>query len=117
MRRLSKEQRKERDRIVGELEVAQLKLQDAIDAYMAKVADAQAFCASVVDDIDSYMSDKSDTWQEGDRGQAYEDWKSSWEEVEFPEIRPPFSSGIHGSEEGEEKASDVLSNLDEEPSA
>ncbi len=51
-----------------------------------------AFRDDIVSQMDEYMSDRSEKWQESAAGQNYEAWKSEWEnaqiepiEIEMPE--------------------------------
>lgn len=106
MKKLSREQRETRDRLIGELEVVEQKLNEAAEAYRAKLVEAQEFCASVADEIRAYFDDKSEKWQESERGQAYEEWATGWEGVEFPEPDIPAES-----------AAETMGTLEEEPAS
>lgn len=107
MKKLNKEHRATRDRLMSELEVAQMHVEQAIEAYRAKVQETQAFCQDVAEEIATYINDKSDRWQEGDRGQAYSDWQQMWEGVEFPEFIA----------DDDAQASERLLDLDEGPAS
>lgn len=104
MRKLSVEQKKRRDDIAGMLAVSQVELEQALAKHKAKIVEAQTFCAEVAGEIDSYITDKSEKWQEGETGQAFSEWKDSWENIEFDD--PPELEGV---------ASEILLALDEEP--
>ncbi len=97
MKKLSKTRLARRDELAAKLREAREKLTDAFseaynqggsirdtwDAYQALVEEATTFRDEVVSDMDSYASDRSEKWAEGDAGQAYEEWKSEWENVEL----------------------------------
>jgi hypothetical protein len=61
-------------------------VQTAIDEYNAIIADAEGFRDDVISQIDDYMSERSEKWLEGERGQAYGEWKDSWDNLSFEEI-------------------------------
>lgn len=104
MKGLTKDQLKRRDDIAGQLAVVQVELEQALAKFKAKVVEAQAFCQEVKDDIEAYITDRSDRWQEGERGQAYSEWRDAWENVEFGDV-----------EELDEQAAETLLALDSEP--
>lgn len=57
----------------------------AIEAYNGEVYDANAFRENIAGEIQDYISEKSEKWQEGDKGQAFLCWQEAWE-VDFPTI-------------------------------
>ncbi|MFP3443222.1 hypothetical protein R0K18_36360, partial [Pantoea sp. SIMBA_133] len=62
------------------------KFNERIDAYNEQLEEARGFAEDMVSEIDSYMSDRSERWQDGDTGPAYSDWKSEWENVALDEL-------------------------------
>jgi chromosome segregation ATPase len=73
----------------GNLEPAITKMNEALEA-------ARQFRDSIVEQMDEYVSNRSDKWQEGDAASEYESWKQEWEnleledfEFEFPEAQEP----------------------------
>lgn len=131
--KLSKAQKTSRDEIVSKLREQEEKLDEVISEFNAAVEakwdeivapvlakhkealdEAREFCEQIADDIQNFYDDKSEKWQEGDRGQAVEDMRSEWESVDLdePTIEPPSEvekPGITHSASIEE--------LPEEPSA
>jgi uncharacterized protein with NRDE domain len=66
------------------------KVQAAVDAYNESVSDAQSFMEEVATDIRSYIEDRSEKWQESDKGQEYSGWADEWEgTLDTAEIGPP----------------------------
>lgn len=52
-----------------------------VDAANAAIAEALSFAEEIHGDQESYHEERSDNWKEGEAGQAYEDWMSSWGDV------------------------------------
>lgn len=61
--------------------------------YNELVQEAQGFMEGVRDEQESYSSERSDRWREGDAGQAYEEWVTAWG-VDLEEIEVPLSDEI-----------------------
>lgn len=69
----------------------------AVTAYNDNVQAYNEEIDQVVADIDAFMSEKSERWQQGEAAQAYEAWKADLEEkkietiddLEEPEIEMP----------------------------
>ncbi|GAA5666125.1 hypothetical protein Brsp07_04634 [Brucella sp. NBRC 14130] len=124
MKKLSKQDIARRDAIIRKLADAALRLaaehealSDAvekfngrIDEYNEQLEEARGFAEDMVSEMDNYMSERSERWQDGDTGQAYSDWKSEWENVELDELEhvevPELPSTDHG---------DALEQAPEEP--
>ena len=87
-----------RDRLVnGEASLADghADLLVAIGIYNAKIneynealEEARGFVADIVNEIDSYITEKSERWQEGDTGQAFSAWKDEWEALDLEDLEP-----------------------------
>ena len=41
----------------------------------------EQFRDEIVSDMESYMYDRSEKWQEGEAGEAYQSWLSNWEDA------------------------------------
>ena len=110
MKKLSSAQMKTRDHLAESLESAAEEIrqfisktnelleeaQGQVEALTARydqlVQEANTFVAGVHDDQENFFNDRSDSWQVGDAGQAYQYWADQWsndleemDEVEFPE--------------------------------
>jgi hypothetical protein len=86
----------------------------ALEAYNATLSDARAFAEDIAGQADSDISDKSEKWQEGERGQAATAWKDEWEALSFDSISIDFPDEIDFSESSDE--ADTLENASEEMS-
>lgn len=103
MKKLSKDDLKAREEVTGKLKTAFDELTEAVSRYndimateWATVEEAQnnyneavsaagAWCEGIVSQIDDYVSDKSEKWQEGEKAEAYENWKSAYDDVDCSE--------------------------------
>jgi hypothetical protein len=108
--KLDKQEIARRDKIFGELTEGRSALEDAVSVYNAAleelkapvlaavekyneaVEEARGFAEDIASQADGEIDDKSEKWQEGERGQAASAWKDEWEnasfdpyEIEFPE--------------------------------
>ena len=98
MTKLTKEQIKEREALSANIRKQKDALNEAIgdfnDAMLAASSEvtgalanyneaveaANTFQQDIASEIDNFISDKSEKWQEGERGEAYTAWKEIWEE-------------------------------------
>jgi uncharacterized protein YukE len=95
------------------LEAARAKLTESIEKYNATVEQANEFMTAIHDDMDSYYSDKSERWQEGDAGNAYQEWMEPWgTEIDPLEIDLPDDI-----EHPEDVLTETLNDLPREKSA
>ena len=122
MNKLSKDQLADRDARLATLEETGKALLDAVDeynkaiedafdkldplvkAYNVAVSDALEFAQEVATDIDDYIGDKSEKWQEGERGQAYIAWRDEWDgwSLESVDISAPDAWELDMPEHGED---------------
>jgi hypothetical protein len=61
-------------------------VREAIDDYQTVVDEARSFAEEIAGDIAGYMDEKSEKWLESDRGQAFEQWKSEWENIDIYDV-------------------------------
>ena len=117
MKKLSKDDIKRRDAHVkkltatkADIESAVSDLNTAIDEYNNELEVARGWIEDLVSSIDEYISEKSDDWQESDRGSAFATWKDDLEAIEF--------EGIDNVEIDDSNFSqiDTLNEMPEEPS-
>ena len=99
MRKLSKPDIIEKNQLAGELEERKDKLEDALAVYAAaideawsklerdvesyneKLEEVQNFVGNIVSQMEDYVSERSDRWQESDAASDYSSWQSDWENV------------------------------------
>lgn len=106
--KLSKAQLQRRDKLIDDLRGARGKLVDvvavtnaeiqrlvgddltpAIEAYNALLEQARAFVDELGTDFRSEFDDKSEGWQEGERGQAADEFIGAFENVSFDDVELP----------------------------
>jgi len=58
-------------------------LQEAIDAYNDVLDQAQSFVEEISEAAENEHAEKSESWQESDRGQAAYEWVEEWRNVEL----------------------------------
>src|ERR1700733_1495655 len=56
-------------------------LTDAAAAYNQGLESARNFASAIAQEARGAFDEKSDGWQEGDKGNEVEDWIQQWEEV------------------------------------
>lgn len=64
-------------------------LEDAVREYNDLVSEYNGVLDDLVSEIESYYDDKSEKWQEGERGQAYMEWKDNVEQCKLEEASDP----------------------------
>lgn len=102
--KLTKAEGKRRTEFVAELEIASgvlsraveafnlateeafTPVKKALDAYNEKLGEAREFVEDIVSSRRDEHGDKSDKWQEGERGQAAESWISEWENISLDDL-------------------------------
>ena len=58
----------------------------AIDAYNEVVDEATALRDDIVAAQEEYIGERSEKWQEGEKGEAYVAWKDEWESLDFTAV-------------------------------
>lgn len=136
--KISKEQGKQIDQCVEEIQEHRAEVEDAVrefnerveEAYAAlaeivvpyagKVADAKSVLEEIRDGHESDFDEKSEKWQEGENGSAVREWIEGMTEVidaipevEFDENDPPQID--EDTILGEEDPAEVIENLTREP--
>lgn len=130
--KLDKQEIARRDELFGDLTDARAKLEDAVSVYNAEVLklrealdaklaaynevveEASGFAADIASAADGAIGDKSEKWQEGDRGQAATAWKDEWENASFDAVEIEYPDDL-SIDQVDDHAS-TLSELSEEAS-
>ena len=55
------------------------KVEQVVTALNEQIDAANEFIQDQHEMMDSYYNDRSESWQEGDRGQAYQGWMDEWD--------------------------------------
>lgn len=102
--KLSKGDQQRRDDYVAELHKRAGKVQDAVTEYNSAVeaakaavesalaeynetlAEAKGFAEDIVSQAEGEFDDKSERWQEGERGEQAREWIDAWTEVDFEDM-------------------------------
>jgi hypothetical protein len=117
--KLSKADRERRDGYVTSMREAEAKIDDAVSTYNAEMGlhrasveaaveafnqileEARGFCEDIATEADGQIDDKSEKWQEGDKGQAAVAWKDAWEQIELDalELDWPDDLAVEGADQ------------------
>lgn len=85
-------------------------LNAAIVAYNETVGDVEQFRGDIAGQMQEAFDEKSEKWQEGETGQAYDGWKSEWDNFEAEEM-----AEVEIDIPGEPSTADDLEGLPESP--
>ena len=94
------------------VEEAKAPVEQAVEEYNAVLAEAKAFAEGIAADAQSHYDDKSEKWQYGDRGQAYQAWVGEWENVNLDDLDVELPAEV---ELPETNAVDELDGIADEP--
>ncbi len=61
---------------------------DSVNKYNNLVKQAQDFAEATAGNIQNYYNSQSEDWQQGNEGDAYQDWIDEWDEADLQEIEP-----------------------------
>lgn len=110
--KLDKQDTARRNELAADLREAKGKIEDAIAVYNAAVAEARkpleealagynevvetarGWAEDIANQADNDISEKSDRWQESDKGTAATEWKDAWEGAEIEELEITFPDDI-----------------------
>jgi uncharacterized coiled-coil DUF342 family protein len=81
-----------------------------IEQYNEAVDEATTFRDMIVEEMENYVSERSEKWQEGEAAQAYEEWASQWRDIDLEPLGIPEEPA-----EIEMNHPDVLADLPGEP--
>jgi DNA repair exonuclease SbcCD ATPase subunit len=68
------------------IEAAASELNEAIGKFNEALDDARALRDEVAGDIQDYIDDKSERWQEGDTGREWSAWKDAIEGIDLDDV-------------------------------
>jgi seryl-tRNA synthetase len=114
---ISKEQIERRETYVAQLNDLGRKVQEAANAYNevmeemnTALENVREWRDDVVGSLEDYIDNKSDKWQESDKGLAWTDLKNEWEGAELDEFELLDVSDIPDDEFGSR-----IADLQQEP--
>lgn len=84
-------------------DVAKELLSEAIADYNGKLEEAKEFTEGVAERLGEYFDDKSEKWQEGEKGVEFSEWRDQWGDVEFDMVT--WDDIVTTDEEGKTEAS------------
>lgn len=87
------------------MEEPRAEVEKAIEAYNEMLAAAREFASDIATAIGEEISEKSDTWQESEKGQAAEEWRLTWEQLYMDDVEIDFPDELSFDEP--EHASDL----------
>jgi hypothetical protein len=79
MLKLSKYDVDKKETLVLQLKALESSIEKLVDEYNDTIGSINQFAEDIQQRQQDYYDDRSETWQESDRGSEYEDWKSEWE--------------------------------------
>ena len=77
------------ERVWGEFVEKHETLCEVINAYNEVLTGVTEWRDDIVTQMTDYQGERSDKWQEGDAGQAYQSWIDEWEGIELDAIEVP----------------------------
>lgn len=125
MKKLSKAQEHQRQSLCAEVEQKRDALEEQVqlfnhtlaeewikvEARLADVNDAigslNAFIDDITDEMDGYLSERSERWQESDVGQDYDAWKQQWQEAKLSEAELEAPADVEMTEVPVEQVRDL----------
>lgn len=96
------------------LETLREALRSDIARYNEVISEARGFAEDIASQADSDFDEKSERWQEGDKGQAASQWRSEWENAGLDDVEIEYPADFEF--EDESKRSELLEALPEEMS-
>lgn len=87
--KLTKAQATEQATLVEQLEQAAATAADSITAYNEALSNAREFCSDIAETAQEAWNDKSEKWQESDKGQEVQGWIETWQEANLDDVEEP----------------------------
>lgn len=73
-----------------ELIALQEHVQEQINFYNNSLSDLRSFAENIAAERRNEYEDKSESWQDGDNGQAADEWISTWENADLEDVAIEF---------------------------
>jgi hypothetical protein len=93
------------------VETSWREVEHALADYNSEVEEAEKFREDIYTEQQEYFEEKSENWQQGERGEEYSSWMESWRDAQFStiEIDEPVELEIPDMDHAQE-----LDSLDEQ---
>lgn len=88
------------------------RVENALLSLNEKIAQAEEWRGEIASEMQDYFDERTERWQEGDAGCAYQEWISEWE-IELSEVELEAPPEV---EMPDDDAGTTLENLTESPS-
>jgi peptide subunit release factor 1 (eRF1) len=102
--KLNKTEIKQHQDLSAALRAAFDEITAATIAFNEAIGNARDFASRVAGEREENIGNKSEAWQEGDRGQAAQAWVESWAECDLGEMDEPDESIVEAFEQLEQGA-------------
>lgn len=100
MKKLSKQQIEDRDALVVSLRETESSINQMIEeanSIIAKIngekvklesviSDVESWRDDIVTDLEAYIDDRSEKWQESETGEKYRDWKTQFDDIPLGDV-------------------------------
>ena len=73
-----------------ELTALQEHVQEQINFYNNSLSELRSFAENIAAERRNEYEDKSESWQDGDNGQAADEWISTWENADLEDVAIEF---------------------------
>ena len=80
------------------VKAARLDVEAALTAYNETLQEVAGFAEDIVSQADQDLSEKSEKWQDSERGQAALAWKEEWDTAMFEQLEIEFPDDIEAPE-------------------
>jgi len=88
-------------------------LTTAIQTYNEQLEEARSFVGTIAEDMRGEFDEKSEKWQEGDKGQEVQAWVEAWEGVDLEDVEVEIPEAIEEIDADEDAG--ALEELTESP--
>lgn len=102
------------ERFNDQVEVLANDLQEKVEAFNTLVHEAKDWAENFAEEKRSEFDERSENWQEGDRGMTTEGWIEEWEGADLNHLDIELPALLELP--GDDTAADQLGNLPDEPS-
>ena len=97
------------------IEDAYAAINASFERYNEVLVEAQGFVEDIASEREGEFDDKSERWQEGERGDATRDWITTLQDTATDQLEPLEALSFEPPEMSFESHADILDNLPTEP--